>query len=192
MDIIIASTALVLILPLFLLVAICIIVEDGFPVIFAQKRVGRDGREFMMFKFRTMCRDAEKLKADMQELAESHDGLRFKMKNDPRILRCGHFMRRFSIDELPQFLTVLRGDLSLVGPRPPLPSEVRCYSLSDRKRLHVKPGLTCLWQISGRSDLPFETQVSLDMQYIQSQTIWQDFLIVLKTIPAVLFGRGAY
>jgi lipopolysaccharide/colanic/teichoic acid biosynthesis glycosyltransferase len=123
---------------------------------------------------------------------ESGDGVIFKIKNDPRLLRCGRLLRRFSIDELPQFLNVLVGDLSIVGPRPPLPVEVRQYSLSDRKRLHVKPGLTCLWQISGRSDIPFGAQVSLDMQYIQSQSIWKDLIIVLKTIPAVLLGRGAY
>jgi lipopolysaccharide/colanic/teichoic acid biosynthesis glycosyltransferase len=191
-DIAISLIAMILLLPVFLMVAICIIAEDGFPVIFAQKRVGLDGREFMMFKFRTMCRDAEKMQEELMRYNESADGVRFKMKNDPRILRCGHFLRRFSIDELPQFLNVLIGNLSIVGPRPPLPQEVIRYSLSDRKRLHVKPGLTCLWQISGRSDISFDAQVSLDMQYIQSQSIWKDFLIVLKTIPAVLFGRGAY
>jgi len=191
-DVLVAMLALALLLPLFLVVAVCIIVEDGFPVIFSQKRVGLDGREFMMFKFRTMCRNAEKMHGDLLESNESVDGVTFKMKNDPRVLRCGHFFRRYSIDELPQFLNVLIGDLSVVGPRPPLPAEVKCYSLSDRKRLHVKPGLTCLWQISGRSDIPFGGQVSLDMQYIQSQSIWTDFIIILKTIPAVLFGRGAY
>lgn len=191
-DVLIGAAAFILFLPLYLAVAVCIITEDGFPVIFTQKRVGLDGREFMMFKFRTMCRDAEKMQEELQELNESEDGVRFKMKNDPRVLRCGHFLRRYSLDELPQFVNVLMGDLSIVGPRPPLPAEVRRYSLSDRKRLHVKPGLTCLWQISGRADIPFDEQVSLDMQYIQSQSIWRDFQIVLKTIPAVLFGRGAY
>ena len=116
----------------------------------------------------------------------------FKIKDDPRVLGCGRFLRRFSIDELPQFFNVLIGNLSLVGPRPPLPEEVKSYSLSDRKRLHVKPGLTCLWQVRGRSDIPFDEQVGLDMQYIQSQSILKDLIIVLKTIPAVLFGRGAY
>jgi lipopolysaccharide/colanic/teichoic acid biosynthesis glycosyltransferase len=192
LDFLLSVVALLLVLPLSLLVAVCIIAEDGFPVIFSQKRVGLDGREFRIFKFRTMCRGAEKMLADLQDQNESDDGVTFKMKNDPRVLRCGRFLRRYSIDELPQLLNVLSGDLSIVGPRPPLPEEVKRYSLSDRKRLHVKPGLTCLWQISGRSNVPFCKQVSLDMQYIQSQSIWKDFLIVLKTIPAVLFGRGAY
>ncbi len=191
-DTVLAVVALAVLFPLFLLVAAWIIIEDGFPVIFTQKRVGLDGREFKMFKFRTMCRDAEKMKEELLERNESKDGVIFKIRQDPRVLRCGHFLRRYSIDELPQFLNVLIGDLSIVGPRPPLPIEVKHYSLSDRKRLHVKPGLTCLWQISGRSDIPFGGQVSLDMQYIQSQSIWKDFLIVMKTIPAVLFGRGAY
>ena len=145
-----------------------------------------------MFKFRTMCRDAEKMQHDLRALNESTDGITFKMRHDPRVLRCGRFLRRYSIDELPQLLNVIKGDLSIVGPRPPLPDEVKRYSLSDRKRLHVKPGLTCLWQISGRSDISFGGQLSLDMQYIQSQSIWKDLVIVLKTIPAVLLGRGAY
>jgi lipopolysaccharide/colanic/teichoic acid biosynthesis glycosyltransferase len=114
------------------------------------------------------------------------------MKNDPRVLRCGRVFRRFSIDEIPQFLNVLFGDLSIVGPRPPLPEEVKSYTLADRKRLHVKPGMTCLWQIRGRADIPFDQQVGLDIQYIQSQSIIRDIVIILKTIPAVFFGRGAY
>ncbi len=191
-DLLLSTVLLLLLLPLFVLIAVCLIVEDGFPVIFSQKRVGLDGREFKMFKFRTMCRDAEQMQQGLLERNESTDGVTFKMKNDPRVLRCGRFFRRFSMDELPQLLNVLIGNLSIVGPRPPLPEEVKCYSLSDRKRLHVKPGLTCLWQISGRSDIPFGGQLSLDMQYIQSQSIWKDFVIVLKTVPAVLFGRGAY
>jgi lipopolysaccharide/colanic/teichoic acid biosynthesis glycosyltransferase len=114
------------------------------------------------------------------------------MKDDPRITRSGRILRRFSIDETPQFLNVLFGNLSVVGPRPPLPEEVAKYSLSDRKRLHVKPGLTCLWQIQGRSDVSFDRVVSLDMQYIRSQSVFKDIVIIIKTIPAVLFGRGAY
>lgn len=192
MDLLVSAFALLLLMPFFLVVAVCIIAEDGFPAVFAQKRVGLDGREFRMFKFRTMCRGAEEMQRELQDKNESTDGIMFKMKKDPRVLRCGRVLRRFSVDELPQLLNVLKGDLSIVGPRPPLPDEVKLYSLSDRKRLHVKPGLTCLWQISGRSDIPFDGQVGLDMQYIQSQSIWKDLMIVLKTIPAVLFGRGAY
>lgn len=192
LDIAISLIALVLLLPVFALVAVCIIVEDGYPVIYTQKRVGLNGKEFRFFKFRSMCKGADGMKADLLEQNESADGVTFKIKNDPRLLRCGRWFRRFSIDELPQFFNVLMGDLSIVGPRPPLPDEVKRYSLSDRKRLHVKPGLTCLWQVHGRSDIPFDQQVGLDMQYIQSQSIFKDLMIVLKTIPAVLFGRGAY
>jgi len=191
-DIMISVVALVLLTPLFVGVAICILIDDGFPVLLQQKRVGLYGREFRLLKFRSMCRDADKMKADLMEQNESAGGIMFKMKNDPRITRVGRTLRRFSIDEMPQFLNVLSGDLSVVGPRPPLPEEVEKYSLSDRKRLHVKPGLTCLWQIQGRSDVPFDRVVSLDIQYIQSQSLFKDILIIIKTIPAVLFGRGAY
>jgi lipopolysaccharide/colanic/teichoic acid biosynthesis glycosyltransferase len=192
LDIVVGSIALVVLAPLFLVVAVCIIVEDGFPVIYMQKRVGLNGREFRFYKFRSMVNDAHAMKPDLLNRNESGDGVTFKIKDDPRLLRCGRPLRRSSIDEIPQFFNVLVGDLSLVGPRPPLPEEVKAYSLADRKRLHVKPGLTCLWQIRGRADLPFDQQVGLDMQYIQSQSIFKDFIIMLKTIPAVLFGRGAY
>jgi len=191
-DVAISLVALVLLMPLFLVVAVCILVDDGFPVLLMQKRVGLYGREFKLHKFRSMCRDAEKMKDELLDQNESDDGVIFKMKNDPRITRVGRILRRFSIDETPQFLNVLVGDLALVGPRPPLPEEVVKYSLSDRKRLHVKPGLTCLWQIQGRSEVPFDKLVSLDMQYIRSQSILKDIVIIIKTIPAVLFGRGAY
>ncbi len=192
MDVLISLVALILLTPLFLVVAICILVDDGFPVLLRQKRVGLYGREFRLHKFRSMCRDAEQMKGALQEHNDSADGVIFKMRNDPRITRTGRILRRFSIDEMPQFLNVLLGDLSVVGPRPPLPEEVAQYSLSDRKRLQVKPGITCLWQIQGRSEIPFEGLVSLDMQYIQSQSFLKDIVIIIKTIPAVLFGRGAY
>lgn len=191
-DILLSSIALVVLFPLILMVAVCLIIEDGFPVIYMQKRVGLNGREFRFYKFRSMVNGAEKLKGELLEQNESTAGVTFKMKDDPRVLRFGRFLRRSSIDEIPQFFNVLIGDLSIVGPRPPLSEEVKSYSLSDRKRLHVKPGLTCLWQIRGRSDIPFDEQVGLDMQYIQSQSIFKDLIIVFKTIPAVLFGRGAY
>jgi len=191
-DIAVSLVALVLLIPLFLVVAVCILMDDGFPVLLMQKRVGLYGREFRLHKFRSMCRDAEGMKDALLDQNESDDGVIFKMKNDPRITRIGRMIRRFSIDEMPQFLNVLVGDLALVGPRPPLPEEVAKYTLSDRKRLHVKPGLTCLWQIQGRSEIPFDRLVSLDMQYIRSQSLWKDIVIIIKTIPAVLFGRGAY
>ena len=191
-DIIISCIALVMLLPVFCIVAVCIIIEDGYPVIYMQKRVGLNGREFRFFKFRSMCKGADEMKEELLKDNELIGQVTFKIKDDPRVLRCGRFLRRFSIDELPQFFNVLIGNLSLVGPRPPLPEEVISYSLSDRKRLHVKPGITCLWQVRGRSDIPFNEQVGLDMQYIQSQSILKDIIIVLKTIPAVLLGRGAY
>ena len=192
LDVLVSLVALVMLAPLFLVVAVCILVDDGFPVLLMQKRVGLYGREFRLHKFRSMCRDAEQIKVDLLERNESADGVIFKIKNDPRITRTGRILRRFSIDEMPQFLNVLLGDLSVVGPRPPLPEEVAKYSLSDRKRLQVKPGLTCLWQIQGRSEIPFKGLVSLDMQYIHSQSLLKDIVIIIKTIPAVLFGRGAY
>ena len=191
-DIAVSLIALIMLVPLFILVAVCILIDDGFPVLLLQRRVGLYGKEFRLHKFRSMCRNAEEMKADLMDQNESKDGIIFKMKNDPRITRVGRIIRRFSIDEMPQFLNVLLGDLALVGPRPPIPEEVAKYSLSDRKRLQVKPGLTCLWQIQGRSEIPFDKLVSLDMQYIRSQSILKDIIIIIKTIPAVLFGRGAY
>ncbi len=191
-DILISTLALFILLPMFLVVALCVLIDDGFPVLLMQKRVGLYGREFQLHKFRSMCHGAEAMKADLMKENDSSGGVIFKMKNDPRVTRVGRILRRFSIDETPQFLNVLLGDLSLVGPRPPLPEEVVNYSLSDRKRLQIKPGLTCLWQIQGRSDVPFDKLVSLDLQYIQSQSIFKDIIIIIKTIPAVLFGRGAY
>jgi lipopolysaccharide/colanic/teichoic acid biosynthesis glycosyltransferase len=192
MDVVFSLIAIVLLMPLFVLVSILIVLEDGWPVLYVQQRVGINGRIFNFYKFRSMRRGADRLKEQLLARNESADGVIFKMKKDPRITRIGQFLRRFSIDEMPQFFNVLSGDLSLVGPRPPLPSEVAQYTLADRRRLHVKPGLTCLWQIGGRSDIPFEQQVRLDMEYINSRSIWQDIRIMLKTIPAVLFGRGAY
>jgi len=191
-DVVASLVALVILSPLLLVVSLCILIQDGFPVIYTQKRVGLSGREFRFYKFRSMVNGADKMKPELLGRNESGNGVTFKIKDDPRLLRCGRFLRRSSIDEIPQFFNVLVGDLSLVGPRPPLPGEVKAYSLEERKRLHVKPGLTCLWQIGGRADIPFEQQVGLDMQYIQSQSLFRDFIILLKTIPAVLFGRGAY
>lgn len=191
-DIVVSLFAILVLLPLFLVVGLCILIEDGFPVIYMQKRVGLNGREFRFYKFRSMVRNAEELREGLDHQNESGDGVTFKIKDDPRVLRCGRFLRRSSLDEIPQFFNVLAGDLSVVGPRPPLPHEVKAYTLTERKRLHVKPGLTCLWQIGGRSDIPFSEQVGLDMQYIQSQSLFKDIVIMLKTIPAVLFGRGAY
>ena len=192
MDIALSLVALVLLLPLLLAVGLAIVLEDGWPVFYTQDRVGLNGRIFRFHKFRSMYRNADQRKNRLMAQNESRDGVTFKMTHDPRVTRVGRFIRRFSIDEAPQVLNVLLGDLAVVGPRPPVPKEVALYTLADRKRLHVKPGLTCLWQIQGRSNIPFKQQVRLDLQYIQSQSIWKDIVIIFKTVPAVLLGRGAY
>jgi lipopolysaccharide/colanic/teichoic acid biosynthesis glycosyltransferase len=192
MDIFISVAALLLLCPLFLVVALIIRIQDGGPALFWQTRVGLWGREFQFPKFRSMVTNAEQQK--MKLLAENHhgDGVTFKIKCDPRITQFGAVIRKLSIDELPQFWCVLTGEMSLVGPRPPLPSEVARYAVRDRRRLEVKPGLTCIWQISGRSELPFEQQVRLDAKYIDTHSNLLDVLLLLKTIPAIISGRGAY
>lgn len=192
LDIAISGTALLLFSPFLLLVALLVYVDNPGPIFYTQIRVGQDGRLFRFYKFRSMRVGADKMKDALIQQNESKDGVIFKMKNDPRITRVGKYLRRFSVDEAPQILNVLFGDLAIVGPRPPLPREVALYTLEDRKRLHVKPGLTCFWQIQGRSDIPFKDQVRLDLQYISSQSLWMDIVIILKTVPAVLLGKGAY
>lgn len=191
-DIVLASLLLVLSSPLTLAVALLIRLDSPGPVLFCQVRVGRWGRLFPMWKFRTMYVDAEQRLAILHTHNEMAGGVTFKMRRDPRITRVGRFLRRSSIDEVPQLWNVLLGHMSLVGPRPALPHEVDKYSLEDRRRLEVIPGITCLWQISGRSELPFPKQVKLDVQYIESHSLWQDIKILLKTVPAVFLGRGAY
>lgn len=177
--------------PLLAVTALAIKIEDRGPVFFGQPRVGRHGRIFRMWKFRSMVVGADKLKDALEAQNEAKD-VTFKIRRDPRITRVGRLIRKLSIDELPQFLNVVRGDMSLVGPRPPVPREVARYSLDDRVRLEVKPGITCLWQIGGRADLDFRQQVELDKRYIESQTLWNDIKILLLTIPAVISGKGAY
>ena len=192
MDIVLAILALILGSPVFLLTAFLVKVTSPGPIIFSQVRVGKFGRHFKFYKFRSMYIDAEARKAELMKHNESKDGVIFKMKHDPRITPVGRFIRKFSIDELPQLFNVILGDMSLVGPRPPLPSEVRTYTLEERKRLNITPGITCLWQVSGRSELPFKQQMALDKEYIASRSAWKDFLILLKTIPAILTGKGAW
>lgn len=192
MDVVVSLVALLMFSPVYIGVALAIVIENPGTVFYAQQRVGLNGRLFPFYKFRSMVMNAEALKDDLLDQNESGDGVIFKMKRDPRVTRIGRFIRRFSIDEMPQFLNVLLGDLSVVGPRPPVPREVAEYTLQERKRLHVKPGLTCFWQVRGRSDIPFNEQVELDLEYIRSQSFWQDILIILQTVPAVLFGKGAY
>ena len=192
MDIILAIFAIICGSPVFLLTALLVKLTSPGPIIFSQVRVGRFGRHFKFYKFRSMYIDAEARKAELMKHNESGDGVIFKMKHDPRITPVGRFIRKFSIDELPQLFNVILGDMSLVGPRPPLPSEVRTYTLEERKRLNITPGITCLWQVSGRSELPFSKQIALDKEYIASRSAWKDFLILLKTIPAILTGKGAW
>ncbi len=178
--------------PVFLLCALAIRITDGGFILFWQKRVGQWGGEFSFPKFRSMVPDAERLKEKLLALNDHQNGITFKMKRDPRVTWIGCIIRKLSIDELPQLWCVLKGDMSLVGPRPPLPKEVAKYTLLDRRRLDVKPGLTCIWQVSGRGDIPFDRQVELDIQYIESQSLWLDLILLLKTAPAILIGRGAY
>ena len=192
-DVTATSALLVVIAPALLALAAVIKLDDGGPVLFWQRRVGRDGREFAFPKFRSMVVNAEQVKA---ALASQNDhgaqGVTFKMKHDPRITRVGRVLRKFSLDELPQLWCVITGDMSLVGPRPPVPGEVRLYKVRDRRRLDVTPGLTCIWQVSGRSEIPFEKQVRLDVDYINERSLWLDVKLLFRTIPAVLSGRGAY
>lgn len=191
-DILISSVALIAIAPLWLLISLCIKWEDGGPILFTQTRVGKFGSTFRMYKFRSMRIDAEKQLAALLNRNEHDQGVTFKLKDDPRITRIGLWLRKFSFDELPQFYNVLRGDMSLVGPRPPIPREVEAYSLADRRRLLAKPGITCLWQISGRAEIDFRGQVELDVRYIENRGFFGDIWILCKTVPAVLSGSGAY
>jgi lipopolysaccharide/colanic/teichoic acid biosynthesis glycosyltransferase len=191
-DLTAAAVLLGALWPLLALVAALVKLTDRGPVLFWQKRVGRGGREFWMPKFRSMVPNAEKLK-DLLGLHNDHgSSVTFKMKRDPRITRVGRILRKLSLDELPQLWCVLVGDMSLVGPRPPLPREVARYTRREFRRLEVTPGLTCVWQVSGRGDLPFDKQVELDLQYIDNQSLWLDVKLLALTVPAVLFGRGAY
>lgn len=192
LDIAVSVAALIVLSPLFLLTGLAIWIENPGPVFYVSIRVGCNGRHFRFYKFRSMVVNAEKIKNELTAQNESSAGVIFKMKKDPRITKTGSIIRRFSIDELPQLFNVLKGDMSLVGPRPPIPAEVAQYTLEQRKRLHVIPGITCLWQVSGRSDIPFTDQVRLDLQYIQSAGFLNDIRLLLKTIPAVLSGKGAY
>ncbi len=192
LDICVAGVMMILLAPLFGIVALLIYKESPGPVFFSQNRVGRWGKLFRMYKFRSMVVNAEKLLEKLKEQNESGAGVIFKMKKDPRITKIGAFIRKTSIDELPQLWNVFKGDMSLVGPRPAIPSEVAEYTLDDRRRLDAVPGITCIWQVSGRSNIDFKGQVRLDAQYIESRSFWFDIMLLLKTIPAVLFGKGAY
>ena len=191
MDLTGALLGIVLLSPVMLAAALAVKRSSPGPVIFKQKRVGLRGREFYMYKFRSMYQDAEARLAELQQFNEA-DGPAFKMANDPRITPAGRFLRKTSIDELPQLFNILKGDMSIVGPRPPLPREVAQYSDWDWGRLAVRPGLTCYWQISGRSDVSFDEWMRLDLKYIEEQGPLTDLRIILKTVGVVLRGDGAY
>lgn len=191
-DVVGAGVGMALLMPFFLTLATLIKLDSPGPLLFGQTRIGRRGKPFKMWKFRSMYIDAEERKQALMAENEMDGGVLFKMKNDPRITRVGRFIRKASIDELPQLWNVFKGEMSLVGPRPPVPAEVAEYSQADRRRLEAIPGITCIWQVSGRSDIPFDQQVELDAEYIESQSVWGDIRLLLKTIPAVLLQRGAY
>ncbi len=189
-DVVGSLVLLMLSVPLWLWVALRVKLDDRGPVLFRQVRVGRDGETFECLKFRTMVMNAE---AMLPDLGSGDDGgVLFKMRADPRVTKAGRILRRFSLDEFPQLVNVLRGDMSLVGPRPPLPSEVACYETDANRRLHVRPGMTGLWQISGRSNLTWDETVRLDLYYVDNWSFVQDMVILIKTASAVVSGRGAY
>lgn len=188
LDFFLSILVMVLISPFVLLIAIAIKLDDGGPVFFKQTRVGKHGRLFKCIKFRTMVIDAEEVKEKIMNLNEQ-DGPVFKIKNDPRITRVGRLLRKTSLDELPQFVNVLAGDMSIVGPRPPIPSEVMQYQRHLKRRLSINPGITCIWQVSGRNNVPFDKWMEMDMEYIDNWSLRLDFIIMLKTVK-VIFDRN--
>lgn len=190
-DIVFSILAIILLLPVFLATAVAVKIDSKGPVLYKQTRVCKNGRQFKLLKFRSMCQDADQKVHELYHLNEK-DGPVFKIAHDPRITRVGRIIRKLSIDELPQFLNVLRGEMSVVGPRPPLVHEALQYSDYEARRLSIKPGLTCYWQISGRSNLSFKEWVELDLKYINESSLLTDIKIIIKTIPAVLSCRGAY
>jgi exopolysaccharide biosynthesis polyprenyl glycosylphosphotransferase len=195
-DILVSWTLLVLGVPIFLIIALLIKLTSKGPVIYKQVRLGKDGKPFNFYKFRSMYVNSnpEIHKNYVVELIKNKKKYKgvYKIKDDPRVTPVGRVLRKFSLDELPQFFNVLRGEMSIVGPRPPLPYEVEHYKDWQKKRLHVKPGITGLWQVSGRTLLPFDEMVKLDIEYIKRQSFALDFVIFLKTIPVIFNGKGAF
>ena len=191
LDIFFSALLLAILCPLCAVIAVCIKLDDPGPVLFKQRRAGKNGEEFWFYKFRSMVADAE-AKRHLLERSNERSGPVFKMRNDPRVTRVGRLLRKFSLDELPQLINVLKGEMSLVGPRPALPAEVNLYSARQRQRLSCQPGVTGLWQVSGRASLGFEQSVELDLYYIEHQSLWLYARILLMTVPAVLRAEGAY
>jgi exopolysaccharide biosynthesis polyprenyl glycosylphosphotransferase len=189
-DVVFSAVALILMSPLLLAIAIAIKLDSSGPVFYHSERIGKKGVVFHCTKFRTMVRDAEKRRAEIMHMNE-RDGVLFKISNDPRVTRLGRFLRKYSLDELPQFFNVMRGDMSVVGPRPPISSEVREYDISHLRRLDVTPGITGLWQVQGRQDPSFASYVSLDVTYIDNWSVWLDFKIIMKTVGVVFAGTGS-
>lgn len=189
-DIVFSAATLILLSPVLAAIALAIKFDSPGPVFYRSERIGKKGRVFRCLKFRTMVQDAEKRRGEVMHMNE-RDGVLFKVSNDPRVTRLGRFLRKYSIDELPQFLNVLHGDMSIVGPRPPIASEVKEYKLNHLRRLNVTPGITGLWQVQGRKDPSFDSYVSLDMTYIDNWSIWLDMNIILRTIGVVLAGTGS-
>jgi lipopolysaccharide/colanic/teichoic acid biosynthesis glycosyltransferase len=187
-----AAVLLSIAIPLLALVVLAIRLDSPGAAVFRQRRVGKDGREFTMLKLRTMCCEAERMKAELADANEGAGGVLFKMRADPRVTRVGRILRRFSVDEVPQLINVVRGDMALIGPRPALPEEVAQYDALAARRLEVKPGLTGLWQVSGRSDLSWEDSIRLDVEYVDSWSMMMDMSILCRTVGAVLGRRGAY
>lgn len=189
-DMVFSAAVLVLLSPLLVAIAVVIKLDSPGPVFYSSERIGKKGRVFRCTKFRTMVADAEMRRAEILHMNE-RDGVLFKVTKDPRVTRLGRWLRRHSLDELPQFWNVLKGEMSVVGPRPPLVSEVKEYKLSHLRRLDVTPGITGLWQVQGRQDPSFASYVSLDVAYIDNWSVWLDFKIILRTIGVVLAGTGA-
>jgi exopolysaccharide biosynthesis polyprenyl glycosylphosphotransferase len=190
-DIAVSAVALLVLSPLLLAVSLLVKLTSHGPVFYVQERVGRDGEPFKIVKFRSMYQDAHDQRHEHAH-RNMHAGPIFKIRDDPRVTPVGRAIRRLSIDELPQLINVLKGNMSLVGPRPPLPEEFLRYGAREQQRLLVKPGVTCIWQVSGRSDLDFETWVDMDLEYIRTWSLRLDVKLLAKTVPAVLTGRGAY
>ncbi len=190
-DIVASSFALIVLSPVFLLTALAILLEDGGPVLFTQQRAGKDLKPFKIYKFRSMYKNAESQFQRMQQQNEQ-TGHAFKIKDDPRITHVGKFIRKYSIDELPQLLNIIKGDMSIVGPRPILVNQMEECNAYEKQRLIVKPGLTCYWQVSGRANIKWEQWVELDLKYIEDMSVATDLKLILKTIPVVFESDGAY